>query len=325
MNNVYKLIYKQIKKYNTIVIARHIGADPDALGSQLALKELILNTFPNKKVYAIGSYSSKFRYMGNLDKIEDDTELSNCLLISLDTPDIKRIDGASPDDYASVIKIDHHPFIEKYADIELIDDTASSTCQLLLELIYATKFKLTKSIAEKLYTGIAADTDRFLHPYTTIKTFSLVTRMLKESNIDFPSLYKPLYTRPLAETKFQGYICENLKTTENGVGYIKIDDELIKEYGVDTGTAGSIINNLKYIDEIIVLIFLTEDKKSNLIKANIRSDGPIINDLASIYGGGGHKYASGARLISWDQADNLINDLDKLTKEYKENLNEKSN
>ena len=42
MANIYRKIYKEIKKHKTIVITRHIGADPDALGSQFALKELIL-------------------------------------------------------------------------------------------------------------------------------------------------------------------------------------------------------------------------------------------------------------------------------------------
>ena len=70
MNNMYKQIYKEIKKYNTIVIARHIGADPDALGSTLGLKEVILNTFPKKEVYAVGTSVSKFKYYGMLDRID---------------------------------------------------------------------------------------------------------------------------------------------------------------------------------------------------------------------------------------------------------------
>ena len=63
MANIYKKIYREIKKHQTIVIARHIGADPDALGSALGLKEIILNTFPNKKVSCIGVYSSVFKYI----------------------------------------------------------------------------------------------------------------------------------------------------------------------------------------------------------------------------------------------------------------------
>jgi len=72
--NIYKQIYKEIKKADTIVIARHIGPDPDALGSSLGLKELILNTFPEKKVYVIGNPTNKFKFMGSLDKIDEDTQ-----------------------------------------------------------------------------------------------------------------------------------------------------------------------------------------------------------------------------------------------------------
>ena len=89
---LFKEIYKQIKKYDNIVLARHIGADPDALGSQFAMKELINVNFKNKHVYAVGAVASRFRFMGNLDKI-DNLDVTNSLLIVLDTPDKKRIDG----------------------------------------------------------------------------------------------------------------------------------------------------------------------------------------------------------------------------------------
>ena len=60
-------IYRKIKEYNTIVIARHIGVDPDALGSQLSLKLSIQNTFKDKKVYAVGMKSSRYNYFPRLD------------------------------------------------------------------------------------------------------------------------------------------------------------------------------------------------------------------------------------------------------------------
>lgn len=316
--NTYKEILKQIKKYDTIVIARHIGADPDALGSQFGLKSIILNLFPNKKVYAVGNPASRFKFFGDLDKI-DDVDISNAMLIVLDTPDIKRIDGVNINDFKYIIKIDHHPIIDKYANIEYIDDDACSTCQLILEFVFENKIKINKDIGEKLYLGIVGDTDRFLHDYTSNKTFELVSRLLKETDIDFTSLYKYLYQRPLSEVRFEGYIYNNLTLTDNGVAYIKITDKTMKEYGVDSAAAGNMINDLKFVNEIIIWVFLSEDVKSNLIRANIRSVGPYINEVASRYGGGGHKYASGAKLKTWEDADNLIKDYDNLLKEYKQN------
>lgn len=314
--NIYKQIFKVIKKYDTIVIARHIGADPDALGSQFALKEIILKTFPNKKVYAAGNPASRFKFFGNNEKI-DNIDTTKGLLIVLDTPDIKRIDGVSLNNFEYVIKIDHHPIIDKYANIELIDEDSCSTSQLILEFIFNNKIEINKEIGGKLYLGIVGDTDRFLHDYTSSKTFSLVTRLLEETNIDFTSLYKILYQRPISEIRFEGYIYQNLILTENGVAYIKITDRKLKEFGVDSAAAGNMINDLKFVNEIIVWVFLTEDIKSNLIRANIRSVGPYINDVATKFGGGGHKYASGVKLKTWDDSDKLINELDELVKNYK--------
>lgn len=315
---LFREILRQIKKYDNIVIARHIGADPDALGSQFALKELIENNFKNKKVYAVGTIASKFRFMGNTDKT-DDLDYTKALLIVLDTPDIKRIDGI--DDikkFKTVIKIDHHPFIEKLKknSIEYIESNASSTSQLIFKLALATKLKLTPKIAENIYVGIVGDTDRFLHDYTSVETFELVTKLLKMTKIKFTELYEPLYTRPLTEVKFQGYIYQNLKLTENKVAYIKLTDDVLQKFEVDTASAGNMINSLKFVQEILIWVFFTEDIKNNIIKANIRSRGPIINEVATNYGGGGHMYASGARLKNWEEAEKLINDLNEVSAKY---------
>lgn len=313
---LFKEILKEIKKYNNIVIARHIGADPDALGSQFSLKELIKNNFKNKSVYAVGSIASRFRFMGTLDKI-DDINPQETLLIVLDTPDKKRIEGIDNlEEFASVIKIDHHPFVDKYGNLEYIEANASSTSQLIFKFALDNKLKLTKKIAENIYIGIVGDTDRFLHDYTTNETMRLVSKLLDISNIEFTKIYELLYMRPLSEIKFQGYIYQNLVLTENNVAYIKITDDIIKKYDVDSAAAGNMINDLKFVQEILVWVFFSEDTKSKIIKANIRSRGPIINEIATNYGGGGHPYASGARLTKWQDAENLIKDLDEIAKNY---------
>lgn len=315
---LFKEISKQIKKYNNIVIARHIGADPDALGSQFALKELIEKNYKNKNVYAVGAIASKFRFMGNTDKI-DDIDYSKSLLIVVDTPDKKRIDGIDNlEKFPLIIKIDHHPFIEKLSDnsIEYIESNASSASQLIFKFALDNKLKITEQIAEKLYMGIVGDTDRFLHDYTSEETFNLVNKLLKLTKIEFTKLYEPLYNRPLSEVRFQGYIYQNLKLTDNNVAYIKLTDEILKKFEVDSASAGNMINDLKFVQEILIWVFFSEDIKNNIIKANIRSRGPVINEIATKYGGGGHIYASGARLKSWEEADELIKDLDEVSKEY---------
>ena len=141
---MFKEIYEAIKNFEKIVLARHVGPDPDAMSSTMALKDSILLTFPEKKVYVVGSGSSRFTYFGKLDKLDD---MSNSLLIVLDTPDIRRIDGVDLSDFKKIIKIDHHPLVDKFADIELIDDTMSSAAELVLELINNTSLIMDKKVA----------------------------------------------------------------------------------------------------------------------------------------------------------------------------------
>lgn len=316
MNNIYKRIYRTIKKYNTIVIARHIGPDPDALASSLALKDIILNKFPKKNVYTVGASANKFKYLGLLDKLPENLE--NALLIVTDIPDAKRIDGANYKDFAYRIKIDHHPFVESFCEIEWIDDKASSASQMVMELVFNTPFKFTKEIAEKLYTGLVADTNRFLYSYTTDKTFALVSKLLKEQKIDTDKIYNNLYMRPIKELRFQGYISENLKLTLNGVGHLLITEDKMHEYNIDVATAGNMINNFNYIDEILVWVLFSIDSINNNIRVSIRSRGPVINTVAQSFGGGGHAYASGIKVKTYEETEAIVEALDKVCKEYKE-------
>ena len=308
-----KKIYKEIKKYNTIVIARHIGVDPDALASELALKKSIELTFPNKKVYAIGNGSSKFSYMGQLDKIED---FHNFLLIVLDTPDKKRIDYKDYDKATSIIKIDHHPFIEQFGNIEYIDDKASSTSEILMELLLKTKLKCNNEIAKLLYYGLVSDSNRFLFDSSTAKTFDLVSIYLSKYPLKLSNIYTNLYLRPLKEVRLEGYIALNMKVTENGVAYIILTNDIITKFKADSASAGNMINNFNFIDEVLVWIIVTEDTKNKNVRVNIRSRGPEINKIAEKYNGGGHALASGARLSTIEEETELINDIEYITENY---------
>ena len=316
MKDMYKKIYRIIKQYDNIVIARHIGVDPDAMASQIALKESIQLTFPNKKVYAIGNGSVKFNYLGKLDKLET---LENALLIVLDTPDKRRVDAPDLSIYQDSIKIDHHPFVEKFCNLEYIEDTASSTCEIIMDLIEHTKLKVNQSIVEKLFMGLVSDSNRFLFSSCTAKTFQLVADYLKEFSLDLEKLYQNLYMRPMKEVRLQGYISENMTITDNGVGYIKINNDIINKFKVDSASAGNMINNFNFIEEMLVWTTITEDTKNNIIRVNIRSRGPEINFIAEKYNGGGHKYASGARVSTIEEAMALIDDLDQASENYIKN------
>lgn len=187
---------------------------------------------------------------------------------------------------------------------------------MVSELILNTKLKLNKKIAENLFLGIVSDSERFSLKNTTYETLDTTKELIKRSNIDFTNLYDILYTRPFSEYRFIAFITNNLVIDENKFGYIKISSEDLKEYGVDTATPSNLINNYNFIEELLVWLFVTEDVKNNQYKISIRSRGPVINTIAAKYNGGGHKFASGARISNIEDVDNLINDLKKACQEY---------
>ena len=323
MNSTLKKIYRKIKQYDVIVIARHTSPDPDAIASQIALRDSIKLTFPKKEVYAVGTSVAKFKYYGVLDRIDETTFTKNSLLIACDVPNTSRIDGVDKDAFTEILKIDHHPSDEEFGECDWVDETSSSTCQMIIELLLSIPLKYDRNIAENLYLGVVSDSDRFLISYTTAKTFYLVAELIKKTQIDFTHLYSYLYERPIEEIKFHGYLSENLTITPHGLAYINIDSETLKRYNVDPATPSNMINDFSNIKDVYVWIFVTFDEKNDIYKVNIRSKGPIINEAASNYGGGGHKMASGVRTKNKEDIAKLIDDLDKICEEYQESLKAK--
>jgi len=312
---IYRRIFKIIKKYDTIVLARHISPDPDAIASQIAFRDSIRETFPNKKVYAIGAGVNKFKYLGNLDKI-DVKELHNTLLVVLDVPNFNRVDGIEELDYSAILKIDHHPAEDIIGDVDYTDPERSSTCEMIADLVMNTNLVLSKKVAEDLYIGILSDSERFLLRNTTVETLKITTELLERSKIDFVSLHDSLYERSIVEDKFRAYLTNNLRITENKFGYIYVTNEVLKEYGVETTTVSSQVNNFYYLKELLCWMFVVYDERNGIYKANIRSCGPIINEVAANFGGGGHKYASGCRTSEYATIEALATALDEACKKY---------
>jgi len=312
---IYKKIYAEIKKYNTIYLVRHIGPDPDAVASQIALKQSILETFPNKKVYGVGTSVSKFKYIGKLDKVNS-FDYDKSLVITLDVPNISRIDGLDILKFKNIIKIDHHPFVESFSGIEYIDEKSCSTCEMLFDLIDNTKLKMTPRIAESLFIGIISDSNRFLFNPCTDRILYKVADLVKRYNLDMQNIYEKIYSRPMSEVRLMGYIASNLKVTKNKFAYIILENDIVSSFNADASSASNMVNEFNNIEDFIVWMFVSKDVKNDVFKINLRSRGPIINEVASKYNGGGHKYSSGARVKTKEELDDLIYDLDSLCYEY---------
>ena len=315
MKEMYKKIIKIIKKYDNIVIARHISPDPDAIASQIALRDSIKLTFPEKSVYAVGAGVHKFKYLGNLDKIENST-LDNALLVVLDVPNFCRVDGIDGLEYQAILKIDHHPAEDIIGDVDWTDSTKSSTCEMIANLLLNSSLVMDTRISENLFVGMVFDSDRFLLPNTSAETLKTAYELVSTSNINFVNLYDNLYERSISEEKFRAYLINNIEITDNKFGFIFVPSEDLKKFNVEATSVSNQVNYFYFIKELICWMFVVYDERNNMYKANIRSRGPVINEVASKYNGGGHKFASGCRTSDYKVIEALAKDLDSVCKEY---------
>ena len=319
MKKLYKQVLKQIKKYDTIVVLRHEVPDFDASGSQFGLVTWIKDNFPNKKVYALGK-PHKF-FSPSLYPVTDSVENlpEKYLLIIVDVANRPRVDGKEYIENADyIIKIDHHPEIDKFSDYQIIDIDASSTCEMIANWCYKCNLNMPRHAAECLFMGIIADTNRFLFGANKPEMYEVVLNLVKKEKVNPNQLYEVLYKRNISEVRLEGFISLNMKITKNGLGYVKITDDDLKKYGVDSASIGSIMNNYNFIQGLNCWVVFTEDLKNNVIRTSARSRGVKINKLFEQYNGGGHIYACGAKLKSFSEADEIIEKLDELCKEYKE-------
>ena len=300
-------IWSEIVKYDKVIIHRHISPDPDALGSQLGLAALIKYNYPDKWVKTVGYTEASLAWMGSMDEVFDE-EYEGALVFVMDTANSARIDDYRYKLGTYLIKLDHHPVVEDYADLNYVRTDATATSEIVVRLFEANKeaygLKMPVEAAELLYTGIIADSGRFLYDNTTKETL-ISTAVLYDCGIDRNKIHDSLYKRSLNIIQAQGFVLSRFKVSEHGVAYFTMTKEEQTSFGLTTGTRAALVNVLANIEGIHVWVCFFENDDQR-IRANIRSNGPVINTVAAEFEGGGHPKASGAMIYEWDQCEDVI-------------------
>ncbi len=309
-----KEIINKIKEYETIIIHTHIRPDGDCNGSAFGLKHIIEENFTNKKVYIVGQTSQYLTYLGDVDIIED-TQYKGALVIVVDTAVSSRIADQRYTLGEFIIKIDHHIPVDDYGDLRFVDSNCPACSQLISDFALNNDLKLNQSALNALFTGILTDTGRFRYRGVSSRTFDIASEFMKRG-LDHEYIFNKLSVISEESMKFKGYVLQNFEKTANGVAYVNVTNEIISKYSITLEEASSFINELSVFEDCpIWVLFIEYD--TDQIRGRLRSKGPTINQISSKYNGGGHSLACGVMVNSWDDAQNCLNDLDALAKEYK--------
>ena len=309
-----------IKKYERIIIFRHLRPDGDCVGSTKGLARILQLTFPEKEIILQNcDFSDYLAFLGDEPSIEEDDFYSDALGIVVDTATTNRISNQKYKLCKFLIKIDHHIPVEDYGNINWVEENRCSACELISAFYDAMKdeLKIDTEAATYLYTGMVTDSGRFRFRSVSGDTMRLAG-MLLDQGVDTDSLYAHLYMKDFTEFKFQGYVLNNIKITENGVAYLYIDNATMEEYSLSFEQASACVSYMDSIkNSLIWAAFI--DSPNGDIRVRLRSRFVEINDLAARYEGGGHACAAGATVHSVNQMNELLAEADTLLCEYKNN------
>lgn len=318
----FSLLFKKIQNYEKIIIHTHYYPDGDAIGSQIGLMHLIVNNWKKKNVIIISEdTASRFWKILNFNNKNktflDKEEYKDALVIVCDTSTSERINCNYWNLGKEIIKIDHHPNGEKYANYEIIDEDAIATCEIITSWAIFYNLKFSKSSCESLLLGIITDSGRFLYNKTNRKTFLLVFKLL-EQKVDLQLFYKKLYFQTLKDVEIKRNILNRIKITKNGVLYSVFGISFFKKNPhFKENEITEYVNILENIKEIKIWLVAAKENSKKSVKVSFRSNEIILNTIARKYGGGGHNYACGVKLKTWKLFHEFIKDLDFLASQNK--------
>lgn len=312
--NKNKELMNRIKKYKNICIYGHISPDGDCYGAQSAMKVFLKRTFKDKNIYILGSgFNRAIPLFGEMDKVSDEI-IKSSLAIVLDVSDLFRIEDPRVTMSKEIVKIDHHMNSDKqdYPSVNISNTKACSACQMVGEFILENGYVLDKEIAERIFLGMVTDTGRFQYLSSCKGAFSLMEKIM-DADIDFQKVYDCLYEGDELSTRAKGYISYNFKSYK-GVAYIILTKDELRSLNIDYNYSSTMINCLSMMKGYPIWCMFSESE-DGLIRVEIRSKNYNVQQVAVIFGGGGHLNASGCRLHNLEDCQKVIDELANLIKE----------
>ena len=324
-----------LQNKKNIVITIHRGPDADALGSALALSDVLKQLNHNVTVVSPNDYASFLYWMkGNnevvvfTEQTEKAIEITNNadLIFLLDFNDLSRIGEYTEtvkNSSSTKIMIDHHqdPNMND-ADLVFSDTSSCSTAQLLFEILDGLSFKsmINKDVAECIYAGIMTDTGSFKYSSTTSKTHMVISELI-DAGAENSKVHDLIYDNYSEDrTKLLGY-CLNDKLQifpELNSAIISLTEEELDRFNFKKGDTEGVVNYALAIKGIIFAVFIAE--KEGKVKLSLRSKGDFkVNEIAKKYfSGGGHMNASGG--ISDRSVEGTVKKVIEVFEEYKNEL-----
>jgi phosphoesterase RecJ-like protein len=291
-----------VRQKQKFLITTHIRPDPDGLGSQLGLAEVLQNMGKEVQLVIASKWPPRYDFLDperriGIFKLPGDEYRGAQAVFVLDTGTWNQLG-----DFGAFLKtlsvpkivIDHH-LTQDVDAVRLVDTTAEATGRLVYEAVQALGQPLTAKAASFLFAALATDTGWFRHRNTTPSTFALAEK-LTAAGAQPTDLYEKIYEHnTLARTKLMGLVLQRLRTIEDGkIAYTEVRVVDYTATGATPQDTEDMVNCTRSIAGVEVGLFFLEQPAGG-IKVSFRSRQKVdVARIAETFGGGGHKLASGA-------------------------------
>lgn len=309
---VFSDVLKIIKSSRKAAIVSHENPDADAIGSTLALAELVRSSGVETISVLADEIPFNLKFLPGADKvlIFDDEVLEKIkksdLLIVVDCNEPLRLGSAKKilDSFpGTIVVIDHHAKKSDYADAEIIDEAASSAGEIVWRLLKFSEFSdCSKDLAVNLYAAIMTDTGNFRFERTSALTHVAAADLVFAGAVP-NDIYDEIFNRYGSERlKLTGRALASLELRADGkISSMVLTKKDFEETGASVDDADNFSQFTMSIDGVEAGFFLAELPGTDSIKASFRSKGNLeIRKVAELFGGGGHFRAAGARIEGID-------------------------
>ena len=315
-NSTFEEIYEKIKAYPTIILHRHTSPDPDAIGSQAGLARSLRLQFPDKRILCAGENDEgDLAWINTMDEVKPE-DYQGALVITTDTANTPRISNKNYNKGDFLIKIDHHPDVDPYADMSYVDPDAPAASEIVADFIVQMNMPLTKEVAAALYAGIVGDSGRFMYPETSVHTFEVAAK-LANTGIDLTQIARNISDVTFAQAKLQAAVLDYMTVDPCGAAYAVLMQADLKKLGISDDQASVTVSTPGRIKDIKAWNVFVE-KPDGTYRVHYRSKGPVINHLAEKHNGGGHALASGANAKDLEEVKQIFAEVVEVTKKFNE-------
>jgi phosphoesterase RecJ-like protein len=300
-------VTKALQDHDRFLVVTHENPDGDALGSMLGVARALQTLGKDVATYLSGDTPLPGEY-GFLDlsdlSREVPADLGDRVLVAVDCASERRIgpEATALDGARLVVDIDHHHDNTRFGAVNLIVPDASSTAEIVADVIERLGMDLTPEIAEPLYVGVVTDTGRFQYSNTTPKALRLAADLV-EAGADVHGVFKHVYeTVQFAKLKLLARALEHAEVYEGGRLVISdLSKQDFDDVGAEEPYSEGIIDYLRAVEgaEMVALVREppTEDGPTRRVSLRSSDDSIDVSAIAREAGGGGHRQAAG---FSWE-------------------------